>query len=71
MVVRVVHWGTGNTGRPGLRGIIDHPDLELVGLYVHSAMDRDLFISYERFLPSWEKTGRWVLVVSSSRQAAN
>ena len=40
MVVRVVHWGTGNTGRPGLRGIIDHPDLELVGLYVHSADKR-------------------------------
>jgi hypothetical protein len=40
------------------------------GLYVHSAMDRDLFIPYERFLPSWEKTGRWVLVVSSSKQTA-
>ena len=34
MTVRVVHWGTGGTGRAGLRGIIGHPDLELVGLVV-------------------------------------
>ena len=34
MTVRVVHWGTGPTGCEGLRGIISHPDLELVGLYV-------------------------------------
>jgi hypothetical protein len=32
---RVVHWGTGNTGKLALRGVIHHPDLELVGLYVH------------------------------------
>ncbi len=32
---RVVHWGTGNTGAPALRGVINHPDLELVGLLVH------------------------------------
>jgi 4-hydroxy-tetrahydrodipicolinate reductase len=37
MGYRVVHWGTGNTGRLALRGIIQHPDLELVGLHVHSA----------------------------------
>jgi hypothetical protein len=36
MSIRVVHWGTGNTGRLALRGIIQHPDLELVGLYVHN-----------------------------------
>jgi hypothetical protein len=34
MAIRVVHWGTGNTGREALRGIIEHPDLELVGLLV-------------------------------------
>ena len=34
--LRVVHWGTGNTGRLALRGVLQHPDLELVGLYVHS-----------------------------------
>ena len=33
---RVVHCGTGQTGRHGLRGIINHPDLELVGLYVNT-----------------------------------
>jgi hypothetical protein len=37
MPLRVVHWGTGNTGRHGLRSIIEHPDLELVGVHVHSA----------------------------------
>ena len=34
--LRVVHWGTGNTGRLALRGVLQHPDLELVGLYVHN-----------------------------------
>jgi hypothetical protein len=32
--IKVVHWGTGLTGKLGLRGIINHPDLELVGLRV-------------------------------------
>ena len=36
MTLKVVHWGTGNTGRLALRGVLQHPDLELVGLYVHS-----------------------------------
>lgn len=31
---RVVHCGTGPTGRLGLRGILNHPDLQLVGHYV-------------------------------------
>jgi len=34
VTVRVVHWGTGPTGCAALRGILGHPDLELVGLYV-------------------------------------
>jgi 4-hydroxy-tetrahydrodipicolinate reductase len=33
---RVVHWGTGNAGALALRGVIGHPDLELVGVLVHS-----------------------------------
>lgn len=37
MSYRVVQWSTGNVGRMALRGIIGHPDLELVGLWVHSA----------------------------------
>ena len=34
--LRVVHCGTGESGRHGLKAIINHPDLELVGLYVNS-----------------------------------
>jgi hypothetical protein len=33
---RVVHFGTGYAGTHALRGIISHPELELVGLVVHS-----------------------------------
>ena len=35
--IRVVQWATGAMGRTALRRIIDHPDLELVGVYVYSA----------------------------------
>ena len=34
MTIRVVHWGVGATGKLGLRGVIGHPELELVGLGV-------------------------------------
>jgi hypothetical protein len=37
MVYRVAQWGTGNVGRLAVRGILEHPDLELVGVLVHSA----------------------------------
>jgi 4-hydroxy-tetrahydrodipicolinate reductase len=33
---RVVQWATGNIGTKSLRAVIEHPNLELVGLYVHS-----------------------------------
>jgi hypothetical protein len=33
---RVIQWATGAIGKTCLRQVIDHPDLELVGLYVHS-----------------------------------
>jgi hypothetical protein len=36
MALRVVHCGTGYVGRLGLQGVINHPDLELVGHYVWS-----------------------------------
>ena len=36
MSYRVIQWSTGNVGRYALRGIINHPELELVGLWVHS-----------------------------------
>jgi hypothetical protein len=34
--IKVIHYGTGFSGIHALRGIITHPDLELVGLVVHS-----------------------------------
>ncbi len=34
---KVVQWATGNVGRAALRQIVDHPELELVGVFVHSA----------------------------------
>jgi hypothetical protein len=34
---RVVQWATGNVGARALRRTIQHPDLDLVGVYVHSA----------------------------------
>jgi 4-hydroxy-tetrahydrodipicolinate reductase len=33
---RVVQWATGNIGTRSLSQVIEHPDLELVGVYVHS-----------------------------------
>ena len=36
MAIRVVQWATGSIGKTCLRQVIEHPDLELVGLYVHS-----------------------------------
>lgn len=33
---RVVQWATGNIGTKSLRAVIEHPNLELVGLYVNS-----------------------------------
>ncbi|HKS53665.1 MAG TPA: hypothetical protein VJS12_00190 [Steroidobacteraceae bacterium] len=34
-MVRVAQWATGSMGRTALRRIIDHPDLELAGVYVY------------------------------------
>jgi hypothetical protein len=36
MGYRVIQWATGTMGKSCLRAVIDHPDLELVGLWVHS-----------------------------------
>lgn len=37
MKYRVVQWATGSVGSWALRQIIEHPDLELVGVWVSSA----------------------------------
>ena len=36
MTYRVIQWATGHVGVHALRGIARHPELELVGLCVHS-----------------------------------
>ena len=35
MALKVIEWSTGNVGRFALRCIIQHPELELVGVWVH------------------------------------
>jgi hypothetical protein len=37
MTYRVIQWATGNVGRAAVQGIMSHPQLELVGAWVHSA----------------------------------
>ena len=34
---RVVQWAAGRMGKKAIRAVVDHPNLELVGLHVHSA----------------------------------
>src|ERR1700742_1057167 len=43
LVYKVIQWATGNVGRHSLRGIIQHPELELVGVktYDPSKAGRD------------------------------
>ena len=37
MTYRVIQWATGGVGRASIQGIVSHPDLDLVGCWVHSA----------------------------------
>jgi hypothetical protein len=34
--LRVIQWSTGNVGSRSLRSLIEHPGMDLVGVYVHS-----------------------------------
>jgi hypothetical protein len=36
MAYRVIQWSTGGVGRAAIEGVINHPDLELAGCWVHS-----------------------------------
>lgn len=36
MVYRIIQWATGGVGQAAVEGILDHPELELVGCWVHS-----------------------------------
>jgi len=40
--LRVIQWATGGVGRAAIEGILLHPDLELVGCYVHSEDKADV-----------------------------
>jgi 2,4-diaminopentanoate dehydrogenase len=42
MPYRVIQWATGAMGKSCLRAVIDHPDLELVGLFVYSPAKQGL-----------------------------
>ncbi|MDP9168067.1 MAG: dihydrodipicolinate reductase, partial [Actinomycetota bacterium] len=35
--LRVIQWSTGTIGARGIRGIVDHPELELAAVYVHGS----------------------------------
>ena len=37
MAYRVIQWSTGGVGRAAIEGVINHPDLELAGCWVHSS----------------------------------
>jgi 2,4-diaminopentanoate dehydrogenase len=37
MAHRVIQWATGGVGRAAIEGVLAHPDLDLVGCWVHSA----------------------------------
>ncbi|HEY5026560.1 MAG TPA: hypothetical protein VII76_16400 [Acidimicrobiales bacterium] len=36
MSYRVIQWATGGVGRAAMEGVLEHPDLELVGAWVHT-----------------------------------
>ena len=36
MPIRVIQWATGGVGRAAVAGVVAHPELELVGCWVHS-----------------------------------
>lgn len=36
MPYRVIQWATGNVGRRAVRGVLDHPETELVGAFVYA-----------------------------------
>ena len=36
MTYRVIQWASGNVGTKSVQAVLDNPELELVGMYVHS-----------------------------------
>jgi ABC-type bacteriocin/lantibiotic exporter with double-glycine peptidase domain len=43
-------------------------DEQRQGVYLHSGMTRNVFVSYAAFLNTWEKTGRWMLQMQPAKQ---
>jgi hypothetical protein len=37
VALKVVQWATGGVGVAAINGVLEHPELELVGCWVHSA----------------------------------
>lgn len=37
MALKVVQWATGGVGVAAIKGVLEHPELELAGCWVHSA----------------------------------
>ncbi len=35
-MLRVIQWATGGVGKTAIEAVLAHPELELVGCYVHS-----------------------------------
>lgn len=40
MRLRVIQWATGSVGAAAIKAVVEHPDLELVGAWVHSQSKR-------------------------------
>jgi 2,4-diaminopentanoate dehydrogenase len=61
MALKVVHCGTGIIGRAALDGILNHPDLDLVGMYVNSPekVGRDAASFIERDAVGVVTTNDW------------
>jgi hypothetical protein len=58
---RVIQWATGGVGRAAIEGVLDHPELELVGCWVHSAAKHGLDVG--------EILGRAPIGVRATRDA--
>ena len=51
MTIRVIQWATGGVGRAAIEAVLDRPDLELAGAWVHSeakdGVDRGVLVGRE------------------------
>ncbi|MBJ20923.1 MAG: dihydrodipicolinate reductase [bacterium] len=60
MTYKVIQWATGGVGRAAIEGVIDHPELELVGCWVHSESKEGLDVG--------ELIGRDPIGVTATRE---